>query len=119
MEVAPVKLVYFSPRNIRSGFGFDEIAKLGVPTFSWYGNHLQIGRSHFQLVWKSITNLAFPLSAGMETIYKLAVPTFIWYGNQLQTGRSHFQLVNIYRYIYIYTIYFCVRNQQKRIQRPT
>jgi len=93
MEVAPVKFVYHSPRDIRRCFGFDEIAKLGVPTFSWYGNHLQIGRSHFQLVWKSITNLAFPLSAGMEIIYKLGVPTFSWYGNRLQIGRSHFHLV--------------------------
>ena len=42
------------------------IYKLGVPTFSWYENQLQTWRSHLQLVWETITNWAFPLSAGME-----------------------------------------------------
>ena len=71
------------------------VHSLGVPTFTWYGHRLQTGRSHFQLVWKSITNCAFPLSAGMGIVHGLGVHTFMWYGNHLQTGRSHFQLVRI------------------------
>ena len=72
--------------------GMELVHNLGVPSLTWYENQLQTGRSHFQLVWNSITNCAFPLSAGMEIVHNLGVPTST-YGKRIQTGRSLFQLV--------------------------